>query len=408
MQNKHIVFLVVLVQFVNALDFVLVMPMGPDLALGLGFGLEHVSWVASSYTLSAAVVSLLSVLHLDKFDRKKVLLFSLFGMLLSTAMSGLSTDLSSLILSRVLAGGFGGMAISIGVSIVADVVPQQQRGKALGMVMAGFPLSAIFGIPLALYISDQTSWQSAFYLLAGFIFLVFLVIAWSLPTLVGHREANQGLFKLRELVRRPEMGVGILLVGVCVFPAFLIVPHVSTINQFNYGFPRADLSYLYLATGVVNLAFVLITGRLADKFSAFIVGSFWVMVLAVDIILWMVFAVDWPVVLLHLIFFVSFTALMIPAASLASKIPAANQRAGFSALQSFFQYVGTGLAASASFFVIQADAEGNLLHLKQLGLIAVACLAFVPIAIWFVERRLSRNAIVSATGTASNVEDVAV
>ncbi|MDO6424485.1 MFS transporter [Saccharophagus degradans] len=408
MQNKHIVFLVVLVQFINALDFVLVMPMGPDLALGLGFGLEHISWVASSYTISAAVVSLLSVMHLDKFDRKKVLVFSLIGMLLSTAMGGLSTDLTSLLLSRVLAGGFGGMAISIGVSIVADVVPQEQRGKALGMVMAGFPLSAILGIPLALYISDQTSWQSAFYLLAAFIFVVLLTIAWQLPKLVGHREANQGLFNLRELIRRPEMGIGILLVGICVFPAFLIVPHVSTINQFNYGFPRADLSYLYLATGIINLIFVLITGRLADKYSALTVGSFWAVVLAADITLWMIFAVSWPVVILHLIFFVSFTALMIPSASLASKIPAAHQRAGFSALQSFFQYLATGLAASASFFVIHADAEGNLMNLKQLGLIAIASLVLIPVAIWFIERRLKLASKQRSVDVSPAVNDAAI
>lgn len=392
MLNKHIVFLVVLVQFVNALDFVLVMPMGPDLALGLGFGLEHVAWVASSYTISAAIVSLLSVLHLDKFDRKKVLIFSLIGMLISTAMSGVSTDFTSLILSRVLAGGFGGMAIAIGVSIVADVVPSDQRGKALGLVMAGFPLSAIIGIPLALYVSDQTSWQAAFFLLAAFIFLVLIVVALALPKMVGHREQNQGLFNLGELFRRPEMGLGVLMVGICVFPAFLIVPHVSTINQFNYAFPREDLSILYLVTGVVNLMFVILTGRMADKFSAFMVASFWVVVLAADIFVWMVLAISWPVILLHLVFFISFTALMIPTAALASKIPAPNERAGFSALQSFFQYIATGVAASASFFIISSDEQGNLLHLKELGLLALVSLILVPIVIWYVERRVKRSA----------------
>ena len=391
MDNRLVVVLIVLVQFVNAMDFVIVMPMGPDLALGLNFKTEYISWVTSAYTLSAAVVAMISSLYLDKFDRKTVLALSLIGMLVSTVFGGLCTNLNEMLAVRVLAGAFGGIAISIGLSIVADVVPEEQRGKALSMVMAGFPLSAILGIPLALYISEQLSWEWAFYLLSGFIGLVLIAVLIKLPSMTEHRLKEQGLFKYSELIRRPEMGVGVLLVGLSAFPAFLIVPHVSTIIQYNFNFPREYLTYLYLLTGIVNLTFVILTGKLADKLPATLIAFVLVAIFSVNLGAWLILNVELPVMAYHLIFFVTFTALMIPIGALTSKIPLPHQRAGFSALQSFIQHMGTGAGSMVSFMMVTSNEDGSLNQLPTLAITAIAISAFIPLWVWFVEARKKKS-----------------
>jgi predicted MFS family arabinose efflux permease len=387
MENRVIVFLIVLVQFVNALDFVIVMPMGPDLAEGLGFKVEEIAWVTGAYTVSAAIVALLVARILDAFDRKKVLMFALLGMVLATALAGISTEMSGLIIARLLAGGFGGIAIAIGISIVADAVSEQHRGKALSMVMAGFPISAIVGIPLGLYLAYVFGWQAAFYLLAGCIAAVTLAVWIFMPSMTSHRVENQGLFSFSEFYRRPELGVGVFAVGICVFPAFLVVPHVSTIIQFNFGFPREYLSFLYLTTGFVNLGFVIATGKIADRCSASKIVLFYVVLFVADVYLWLVVQVNLPVVVFHLVFFVCFTALFIPVGSLTSKLPLPHQRAGFSAVQTFIQHLATGFSAFLSTLFVTSAESGSLQGLDTLGLIVIGISVLIPICITYIERR---------------------
>jgi len=393
MKNKAILTLIIFVQFVNAMDFVMVMPMGPDLASGLNFKLEYIAWLTSSYTIAAAVVTLITAAFLDKFDRKKVLLFSLTGLLIATFIGGLSTTFDELLYSRIIAGGFGGISISIGISIVVDVVPEKQRGKALSLVMAGFPLSAIAGIPLALYISEQLSWQWSFYLLASLIALVIILAAIQIPSMTQHRLVNQGVFKIGDLWSKPEMILAILATGLCVFPAFLIVPHISSIIQFNYGFPRESLSFLYLATGIANLCFVLLTGTLVDRLGAVIVTSFLVIIFSLNIYIWFLSPLDLPVYIHHMIFFISFTAYIIPVAALTSKIPLAHQRAGFSAFQSCFQHLLTGASSMISFMIISSDSNNKMINIESLAMIAIATAIVIPLVTMLIQSKLTKRNI---------------
>jgi len=391
MDNKAIIVLIVFVQFINAMDFVMVMPMGPDLALGLDFLPEYISWLASAYTISAAIVAIISGLFLDKLDRKKVLIFSLLGLFLATLCGGLANDFQALLGSRIIAGGFGGIAISMGLSIVADSTPESQRGKALSLVMAGFPLSAILGIPLALYISEQLSWHWAFYLLSAFTIIVTIIISIKMPPMVDHRRDNQGLFPLKTLYSRPEMAVGILATGICVFPAFLFVPHISTILQFNYAFPREYLSFLYLATGISNLSIVLLTGVLVDRFGTLIVTLLLVVLFCGNMYLWILSSYALPAYLHHMLFFITFTAYLIPVTALTSKIPLPHQRAGFSAFQSCFQHLATGTASMLSFFIIRSEQNGKLNHLEDLAMIAIISAIFIPLMLKFIRDKLTMS-----------------
>src|SRR5688572_15137825 len=110
--ERAIVRLIAAVQFVNILDFVMVMPMGPTFAKQLGFPASEIGHVASAYTYSAAVVGFLGSFVLDRFDRRTALTAALAGLGLATAAGALATDLDTLMAARAVAGLFGGPATS--------------------------------------------------------------------------------------------------------------------------------------------------------------------------------------------------------------------------------------------------------------------------------------------------------
>jgi len=59
--ERKIVLLLAAVQFINILDFIMVMPLGPDFAASLGIPLSRLGLVGGAYTAAAAVAGLISV-----------------------------------------------------------------------------------------------------------------------------------------------------------------------------------------------------------------------------------------------------------------------------------------------------------------------------------------------------------
>lgn len=136
------------VQFINILDFMIVMPLGPDFAVALDIPKHDIPSIGGAYTAAGAAAGLLGSLFLDRFDRRNALVVCLVGLFIGTAAATWSTGLNSLMAARVLAGMFGGPASSLAMSIVSDVVPPERRGRAMGAVMGMFAAASVLGVPL--------------------------------------------------------------------------------------------------------------------------------------------------------------------------------------------------------------------------------------------------------------------
>src|SRR3954466_9011556 len=106
--ERKLIFLLSCVQFINIVDFMMVMPLGPDFARGLSIPLDRLGLVAGTYTAAAAVAGLVAAPFLDRFDRRRALFVAMLGLVTGTAAGGFATSLATMLLARVVAGAFGG------------------------------------------------------------------------------------------------------------------------------------------------------------------------------------------------------------------------------------------------------------------------------------------------------------
>src|SRR5205814_5794289 len=134
-------------------DFVMVIPLGPDFARGLGIPTSRLGLIGTSYTGAAAVAGLLGTLFLERFDRRNALAVAMLGLMSATAAGGLARNFGMLMAARVMAGAFGGPATSIGMAILTDVIPPERRGKALGQVMGAFAAASVLGVPMGMQLA---------------------------------------------------------------------------------------------------------------------------------------------------------------------------------------------------------------------------------------------------------------
>ncbi|MCU0659761.1 MAG: MFS transporter [Polyangiaceae bacterium] len=390
LSERGLLFLIAAIQFVNILDFMMVMPMGPDFAKALGIPVSQLGVIGGSYTAAAAVAGLAGVFFLDRFDRRKALLVALTGLVLSTAAGALAQGLPSLVAARVAAGLFGGPATSISQAIVADVVPADRRGKAMGIVMSAFSVASVLGVPLGLELSRIAGWHAPFVFVAALGFLVTALAAGLLPSMRGHLQREQAHGIPWHLVTNPLPSTSLLATTVTTCGVFLLVPNLSAFLQFNLGYPRDRLGLLYLIGGTLGFLANGLIGRWVDR-----VGSVPVAIAGTALhvlVLWCgmiqpIAAI--PVAVIFVGFMLSGSFRMLPMSALSSRVPVPSERAGFLSLQSVVQHLASAVGAVASSRLLIAEPSGRLQRFPETAALAALFALAMPLLLWRASRLLS-------------------
>jgi len=394
--ERLLIFLIGAVQFVNILDFMMVMPLGPDFARALDIPVSKLGLVGGSYTLAAAVAGLVGSVFLDRFDRRSALALAMGGLALGTFAGGFAIGLRSLLAARVLAGLFGGPATSLSLSIIADAVPVQRRGRALGAVMGAFSMAQVLGVPASLKVAEWAGWQAPFFCVAGLGLLITAGTITLLPPMRDHLlavPAGSAPRPPRAPLFRRTVVVSYAMTAVAMGAGFLLIPNLSAYVQFNLGYPRSSLWKLYGAGGVLSFITLRVVGKLVDRFGSFRVGT--VGSLLMFFAVWVIF-IDVPphppVLLLFLFLLLGLSVRNIAYSTLTSKVPGPAERARFMSFQSAVQHLASAAGAIVSSFVLAQNSAGRLLHMPRLGVLSLVLVASFPALLWVVERAVNRTA----------------
>ena len=129
LSEKRLLLLLAAVQFTHIMDFMIMMPLGPQLMRELGISTQQFGGLISSFAITAGVVGLAVAPFTDRFDRRKLLLFCYAGFTLGTLACGLSNNAETLWVARAVCGAFGGVSGATIMAIVADVVPPERRRR---------------------------------------------------------------------------------------------------------------------------------------------------------------------------------------------------------------------------------------------------------------------------------------
>lgn len=387
--ERAVVFLVGAVQFVNILDFMMVMPLGPDFAKSLAMDVEHVGVVGGAYTVAAAVSGLALSPVLDRFDRRPALAFCMCGLAIGTALGGFAWNLPSLIAARVAAGAFGGPATSLALAIVADVVPLERRGRAMGAVMGAFSVASILGVPAGLYLAQWAGWRAPFFAVAAAGLAITGGVFALLPAIVGHLRAEKRRPSFGHLLRVPGAPMGLMVTSCITLSAFLLVPNLSAFIQMNMRWPREDLGELYMLGGALSFVALRVFGRVIDRFGPVVLSFVGAAAFATVATAWLI-VVPPPLSVLVLFpcMMVAMSARNVSYQTLLSRVPPPEHRAAFQSLNSAVQHMSSAFAAFVGASMLTSTADGALVGVPRLAMFSLVLTAIVPVLVWAVDRGL--------------------
>ena len=161
-QERILLFLLATINFTHILDFMIMMPLGNFLMPHFDISAQYFSLIVAAYPVTAFVSGMIAAFYVDKYDRKKVLLFAYTGFIIGTITCGIASTAFLLMAARVLTGLFGGLIGAQVLSIIADTFPYEKRGQAMATVFMAFSMASVFGVPFSLYLAKLISWHAPF------------------------------------------------------------------------------------------------------------------------------------------------------------------------------------------------------------------------------------------------------
>jgi DHA2 family multidrug resistance protein len=194
---------VMVVAFMQILDTSVTNVILPHLQGSLSAGLDEVSWVITSYLAANAVVIPATGWLAGMMGRKRFFMVCATLFTVSSFLSGVAPDLTTLIIARIFQGLGGGPIIPLSQAILWEIFPFHQRGLAMAVWGLGFILGPILGPTVGGYLADELSWRWIFYI--------------NLPVgILGFAMASVFLFDppyLKKHARIDWWGLGLMILG---------------------------------------------------------------------------------------------------------------------------------------------------------------------------------------------------
>lgn len=231
---------VAVLMLLAALDQTIVSTALPTIVADLG-GLDHLSWVVTAYILASTVVAPIYGKLGDLYGRRRMVIFSVAIFLAGSVLCGMAQSMGFLIAARAVQGLGGGGLFVLALSIIADVIPPQERGKVQGVFAGVFGVSSVIGPLIGGWFVEVASWHWIFYvnLPFGLLALAGFVLGFHAPVhRVEHKVDYAGAallaLALGALVLVTSLGgrsfgwgsapaVGLIALSLAAFAAFLVV-----------------------------------------------------------------------------------------------------------------------------------------------------------------------------------------
>jgi MFS transporter, DHA1 family, inner membrane transport protein len=373
-RERLVLFILAAVQFTTIVDFIIVMPLGPQLMRSLRIDPAQFGLIVSSYTFAAGAAGLVASSIVDRFARRTTFMVLYAGFLLGTFFCAIAPSYPLLVAARIATGAFGGILGGLAMTIVGDVFPEERRGRATGSLMSGFALASIVGVPFGLFLGTEYGWHMPFVVLAvgGLPFLFLTPLA--LPRLdahVGHRHSHP-LRSLVELFADVRHLKAFVLTVALTLGSFAVFPYISAYLVANVGMTEQELPWIYVVGGGLTLVTAPGIGKLADRYGKLRVYRLIAPVSAA--LLLTVTALPRVHTAVAVAVFgglmVSNVGRMIAAMAMITGSVEPRRRGGFMSANSSIQHIASGVGASIGGAIIVETADGRIEHFATVGCIA--------------------------------------
>src|SRR5271170_2527526 len=136
----------------------------PHMQGSLSASQDQIIWVLTSYIVAAAIATPLTGWLSDRFGRRRLLLWSVAGFTVASALCGLSDSLVQIVVARLLQGLCGASLVPLSQATLLDINPRERQGQAMAVWGMGVMVGPILGPTLGGWLTENYDWRWVFFI----------------------------------------------------------------------------------------------------------------------------------------------------------------------------------------------------------------------------------------------------
>src|SRR5215510_7857017 len=155
---------IMLANIMQGLDNTILNVALPHIQGSLSASLDQIAWALTSYIVCSAIMMPLTGWLAGRFGVKYIFLASVIGFTFASALCGAATNLSELVLYRILQGVCGAGLVPLGQATLFTIYPRERHGYAMAIFSTGAMMGPIIGPTLGGWLTDNFGWRWCFYI----------------------------------------------------------------------------------------------------------------------------------------------------------------------------------------------------------------------------------------------------
>lgn len=218
----------------------------------------------SAFALMVAVGAVPLTILTAHIDRKRLMVVSLAGYVLSNLVMAMAPTFALVCAGRMIGGVAHALLMSIVSAYAARLVPQAMTGRAISFVYGGTSLGAVLGVPGMAAAGQLVGWRAAMFTLAGLSLVLTLCIAFFLPPVSSPVQVRETLPAMRSH-RAMRIFMAVVVVNGVFFIAHNLLYTYVTPMLLEHGLPDRALSAALLLIGGTSILGLWGAGQLVDR-----------------------------------------------------------------------------------------------------------------------------------------------
>ncbi|HTJ65041.1 MAG TPA: DHA2 family efflux MFS transporter permease subunit [Alphaproteobacteria bacterium] len=163
--NKFMITVVTMMAtIVQALDATIVNVALPHMEGSLGATTDQISWVLTSYIITAAIMTPATGWLAGRLGRTRLLVWSLVGFTVVSLFCGIATSITEMVFFRILQGILGAALMPLSQAILLDTHTRAEMPRAMAIWGMGVMVAPILGPTVGGWLTEEASWRWCFYI----------------------------------------------------------------------------------------------------------------------------------------------------------------------------------------------------------------------------------------------------
>jgi len=236
----------------------------PEVAAGLGVSIPNAGYLVTGYAIGIAVGGPLLTIATAGLRRRTLLVALLIAFTIGQIACALAPNFASMLAIRIIVaiahGAYFGVAMVVAVGLVRD----DQRGRAVAIILAGLTVSNIVGVPAGTAIGGIFGWRATFWVMAGLGVLSTLAMLALLPRVAAPPSRTVALGAEVRVLARQQVWTSLIFMLMLMIGQFGLYTYLAPTLIEVTGIEPGMVPWVLLLNGVGCTIGVFIGGRLAD------------------------------------------------------------------------------------------------------------------------------------------------